>query len=164
VEIVDPNSHHTFFANPVIIYANCYLCYCELDFSLLNHLGHWRMSLGKTPHWLHVSLRLFVLQLCNSYFYLPFYNFRKSSDPDGDWWELWDDKTNLPYYYHTHTCATEWTKPMDKQVVSLIKIQVIRKSEDSFLFAACILILTLSSLLFLWFYSPLQCSPNACLS
>ncbi|ORZ15334.1 hypothetical protein BCR42DRAFT_416883 [Absidia repens] len=78
VEIVDPNSNHTFFANPTT--GECL----------------WEK---------------------------PLTGSMKCSDPEGDWWELWDDKTNLPYYYHTQTCATEWTKPVDKQVVPLIKIQ-----------------------------------------
>lgn len=51
-------------------------------------------------------------------------NNRKTNDPEGEWWELWDDTTNLPYYYHTKTCITEWDKPIDKHVISLVKIQV----------------------------------------
>ncbi|SAM00121.1 hypothetical protein [Absidia glauca] len=89
VEIIDPNSSHTFFANPV----------CPEQ----NHLH--RAMTGEC---------LWEKPLTGS---------MKCSDPEGDWWELWDDKTNLPYYYHTRTCATEWTKPVDKQVVPLIKIQ-----------------------------------------
>ncbi|KAI8340000.1 hypothetical protein BC941DRAFT_419153 [Chlamydoabsidia padenii] len=78
VEIIDPNSSHTFFANPTT--GECL----------------WEK---------------------------PLTGSMKRSDPEGDWWELWDDKTNLPYYYHTQTCATEWAKPVDKQVLPLIKIQ-----------------------------------------
>ncbi|KAI8388521.1 uncharacterized protein BYT42DRAFT_237779 [Radiomyces spectabilis] len=44
-------------------------------------------------------------------------------DPEGDWWELWDDKHQLPYYYNTGTCATEWTQPSEEHIISLIKIQ-----------------------------------------
>lgn len=129
VEIVDPNSHHTFFANPVIIQAACYAT-VNLTFSLFSsqssrQLGNvFGKNLSQAPcksaFVCHSSPQLLFLSSVDDGSY-----FRKSSDPDGDWWELWDDKTNLPYYYHTHTCATEWTKPMDKQVVSLIKIQVI---------------------------------------
>ncbi|KAI8081778.1 uncharacterized protein BX664DRAFT_380722 [Halteromyces radiatus] len=78
VEIVDPNSNHTFFANPTT--GECL----------------WEK---------------------------PLTGSMKMTDPEGDWWELWDEKTNLPYYYHTQTCVTEWTKPVDKHVVPLIKIQ-----------------------------------------
>ncbi|ORX62916.1 hypothetical protein DM01DRAFT_1331024 [Hesseltinella vesiculosa] len=53
----------------------------------------------------------------------PIKGTTRSSSPGGDWWELWDDKHNLPYYYHTGSGVTEWTKPNDVVVLPLIKIQ-----------------------------------------
>ncbi|KAI7859106.1 hypothetical protein BDC45DRAFT_255717 [Circinella umbellata] len=47
----------------------------------------------------------------------------KPIDPEGEWWELWDDKNELPYYYHTLSGQTHWIQPADKPVISLIKIQ-----------------------------------------
>ncbi|KAG0243294.1 hypothetical protein BGW41_002479 [Actinomortierella wolfii] len=44
--------------------------------------------------------------------------------PAGDWWELFDDVHNLPYYYNTKTGQTEWERPHDgRQIISLIAIQ-----------------------------------------
>ncbi|KAI8061754.1 hypothetical protein BC940DRAFT_370513 [Gongronella butleri] len=53
----------------------------------------------------------------------PLQGTTRASSPGGDWWELWDDKHNLPYYYHTGSGVTEWTKPKDALIVPLIKIQ-----------------------------------------
>ncbi|KAI9493892.1 hypothetical protein BDB00DRAFT_821151 [Zychaea mexicana] len=47
----------------------------------------------------------------------------KPFDPEGEWWELWDDKNQIPYYYHTLSGQTHWTQPAEKPVISLIKIQ-----------------------------------------
>ncbi|KAI9266631.1 hypothetical protein BDA99DRAFT_480334 [Phascolomyces articulosus] len=47
----------------------------------------------------------------------------KPIDPKGEWWELWDDKNELPYYYNTLSGQTNWIQPADKPVISLIKIQ-----------------------------------------
>ncbi|KAI8138329.1 hypothetical protein BJV82DRAFT_631889 [Fennellomyces sp. T-0311] len=47
----------------------------------------------------------------------------KPRNPEGDWWELWDDKNSLPYYYHTEHGLTQWNKPIDQPVISLVKIQ-----------------------------------------
>ncbi|KAI8139231.1 hypothetical protein BJV82DRAFT_255614 [Fennellomyces sp. T-0311] len=47
----------------------------------------------------------------------------KPTDPEGEWWELWDDTNQLPYYHHTLSGQTHWIQPADKPVVSLIKIQ-----------------------------------------
>ncbi|KAI7856711.1 hypothetical protein BDC45DRAFT_502115 [Circinella umbellata] len=49
----------------------------------------------------------------------------KPPNPNGDWWELWDDKNQLPYYYHTELNLTQWNKP-EEDVVSLVKIQQVR--------------------------------------
>ncbi|CAO3608897.1 unnamed protein product [Cunninghamella blakesleeana] len=78
VEIIDPNSNNSFFANPTT--GECL----------------WEKPTTGTM---------------------------KTNDPEGEWWELWDDSTNLPYYYHTKTCVTEWDRPIDKHIISLVKIQ-----------------------------------------
>ncbi|KAF8309422.1 hypothetical protein DL93DRAFT_2036773, partial [Clavulina sp. PMI_390] len=29
----------------------------------------------------------------------------------GEWWELTDEARDIPYYYHTKTKETQWTRP-----------------------------------------------------
>ncbi|KAF9113983.1 hypothetical protein BGX27_000376 [Mortierella sp. AM989] len=44
--------------------------------------------------------------------------------PAGEWWELFDDVHNLPYYYNTKTGQTEWERPQDSTtIISLTAIQ-----------------------------------------
>ena len=31
--------------------------------------------------------------------------------PDGEWWEMTDESTGVPYYYHTKTGETVWERP-----------------------------------------------------
>ncbi|KAI8997075.1 hypothetical protein BDB01DRAFT_769721 [Pilobolus umbonatus] len=47
----------------------------------------------------------------------------KYSNPEGDWWELWDEKHNLPYYYNTRANTSNWTQPTDANVTSLTQIK-----------------------------------------
>ncbi|CAG8561530.1 10944_t:CDS:10 [Dentiscutata erythropus] len=44
-------------------------------------------------------------------------------DPTGEWWELWDDNHQLPYYYHTASGQTEWIRPETGTIIPLTKIQ-----------------------------------------
>ncbi|CAG8558110.1 3804_t:CDS:2, partial [Scutellospora calospora] len=44
-------------------------------------------------------------------------------DPTGEWWELWDDNHQLPYYYHTTSGQTEWIRPEFGTIIPLTKIQ-----------------------------------------
>ncbi|KAF9584293.1 hypothetical protein BGW38_006958, partial [Lunasporangiospora selenospora] len=45
-------------------------------------------------------------------------------DPAGEWWELFDDVHNLPYYHNTKTGQTEWERPQDSSnIISLTAIQ-----------------------------------------
>ncbi|RIB02959.1 hypothetical protein C2G38_2255281 [Gigaspora rosea] len=44
-------------------------------------------------------------------------------DPTGEWWELWDDNHQLPYYYHTISGQTEWARPDSGTIIPLTKIQ-----------------------------------------
>ncbi|KAG0007853.1 hypothetical protein BGZ80_004153, partial [Entomortierella chlamydospora] len=45
-------------------------------------------------------------------------------NPAGEWWELFDDVHNLPYYYNTKTGQTEWERPQDStNIISLTVIQ-----------------------------------------
>ncbi|EPQ27190.1 uncharacterized protein PFL1_05113 [Pseudozyma flocculosa PF-1] len=32
-------------------------------------------------------------------------------NPDGEWWELYDEERGLPYYYHTQTAKSAWVRP-----------------------------------------------------
>ncbi|RCH91749.1 hypothetical protein CU098_003922 [Rhizopus stolonifer] len=41
-----------------------------------------------------------------------------------DWWELWDEKNKLPYYYHTRANTSNWIKPTDAHVISLLHIKL----------------------------------------
>ncbi|KAJ2227940.1 hypothetical protein IWW45_006811 [Coemansia sp. RSA 485] len=38
-------------------------------------------------------------------------------DPNGEWWELIDEETSVPYYYNSTTGATEWDPPESATVV-----------------------------------------------
>jgi hypothetical protein len=41
----------------------------------------------------------------------------------GEWWELLDEARDIPYYYHTKTKETQWTRP-EGFVIPLNIIQV----------------------------------------
>ena len=41
----------------------------------------------------------------------------------GEWWELEDEARGVPYYYHTKSGETQWTKP-EGFVIPLGIIQV----------------------------------------
>lgn len=43
----------------------------------------------------------------------------------GEWWELLDEARDIPYYYHTKTKETQWTRP-EGFVIPLNIIQVRR--------------------------------------
>lgn len=45
-------------------------------------------------------------------------------DEEGEWWELFDEKYKLPYYYHTLSQKTDWARPTKGTVIPLITIQV----------------------------------------
>lgn len=60
--------------------------------------------------------------VCN-YILILFSSQRQN--PAGEWWELFDEAHNLPYYYNTKSGQTEWEKPQDgANVISLCAIQV----------------------------------------
>ncbi|RUS18343.1 hypothetical protein BC937DRAFT_88864 [Endogone sp. FLAS-F59071] len=61
----------------------------------------------------------------------------KPRDPNGEWWELWDDNHKLPYYYHTTSGQTEWLRPENGTVLPLVKIQVGYLTEASLLGVPC---------------------------
>ncbi|KAI0074739.1 hypothetical protein K474DRAFT_1709623 [Panus rudis PR-1116 ss-1] len=41
----------------------------------------------------------------------PVGHFLLPPSPDGEWWEMIDDQTGLPYYYHTKSGETVWERP-----------------------------------------------------
>ena len=51
-------------------------------------------------------------------------NARLPPSPDGEWWEMTDESTGLPYYYHTKTGETVWERPTDAFVIPLNVLQV----------------------------------------
>lgn len=52
--------------------------------------------------------------------YLP---LRMPPSDAGEWWELLDEARDIPYYYHTKTKETQWTRP-EGFVIPLNIIQV----------------------------------------
>jgi hypothetical protein len=48
----------------------------------------------------------------------------KERNPEGEWWELFDEKNNLPYFYNIETAKTEWTRPTVGTVIKLSSFQV----------------------------------------
>lgn len=50
------------------------------------------------------------------------YDYSKPSDPNGEWWELWDDANDMPYYYHTTSGQAHWNQPADTPVISLTNV------------------------------------------
>ncbi|KAJ1981639.1 hypothetical protein H4R35_000638 [Dimargaris xerosporica] len=47
----------------------------------------------------------------------------KPTSPDGEWWELMDEERGIPFYYHSQTGNTVWTKPAQAEVISLTLLQ-----------------------------------------
>ncbi|KAN0062875.1 hypothetical protein ACQY0O_004696 [Thecaphora frezii] len=43
-------------------------------------------------------------------------------NPDGEWWELYDEEKSIPYYYHTQTAKSVWVRP-EGFVIPLTVIQ-----------------------------------------
>ena len=48
---------------------------------------------------------------------------RLPPSPDGEWWEMIDEVSGLPYYYQTKTGETVWERP-DAFVIPLGILQV----------------------------------------
>jgi hypothetical protein len=42
---------------------------------------------------------------------------------EGEWWELQDESRSLPYYYHTRTGETSWTRPKGAFIIPLGIVQ-----------------------------------------
>jgi len=59
---------------------------------------------------------------------LPPNTIEMKRDVENEWWELFDDQHQLPYYYKTTTGETEWTKPKEGTVIGLRIIQVYQAS------------------------------------
>ncbi|KAK9767399.1 hypothetical protein K7432_002844 [Basidiobolus ranarum] len=45
------------------------------------------------------------------------------NDPNGEWWELYDEQNDLNYYYNTLSCQTEWIRPEVGLIIPLAAIQ-----------------------------------------
>lgn len=43
---------------------------------------------------------------------------------EGEWWEMVDEESGLPYYYHTKTGETVWERPAQAFVIPLRVLQV----------------------------------------
>lgn len=50
---------------------------------------------------------------------------------DGEWWEMMDEQSGLPYYYHTKTGETVWERPPQAFVIPLRVLQVRSRSSYS---------------------------------
>lgn len=57
----------------------------------------------------------------------------KPRSPGGEWWELFDVKNELPYYYNTETKATVWARPKQGLIIPLAKIQTSALGSKAFL-------------------------------
>ena len=49
--------------------------------------------------------------------------YRLPANENGEWWEIIDESTGVPYYYHTKSGETVWEKP-DGFVIPLSVLQV----------------------------------------
>ena len=56
--------------------------------------------------------------------YPPLFLSSKERDSEGEWWELFDEKNQLPYYYNIESSKTEWSKPSSGTVIRLSSLQV----------------------------------------
>ena len=45
-------------------------------------------------------------------------------NPDGEWWEMEDTSTGLPYYYNTASKETVWERPENATIIPLQAVQV----------------------------------------
>lgn len=59
--------------------------------------------------------------------------FIKPREPGGEWWELFDVKNELPYYYNTETKATVWARPKQGLIIPLAKIQTSTLGSKAFI-------------------------------
>lgn len=48
---------------------------------------------------------------------------RLPPSPEGEWWEMIDESSGLPYYYHTKTGETVWERP-EAFIIPLNVLQV----------------------------------------
>jgi hypothetical protein len=55
---------------------------------------------------------------------LPPHTIEMKRDLQNEWWELFDETHQLPYYYKTSTGETEWSRPKGGEVIGLRIIQV----------------------------------------
>jgi hypothetical protein len=46
-------------------------------------------------------------------------------DPNGEWWELFDETHRLPYYYNTKTGVTDWVRPHQGTIIPLRALQAL---------------------------------------
>lgn len=52
---------------------------------------------------------------------------RLPPSPDGEWWEMTDEASGMPYYYHTKTGDTVWDRPQ----AFVIPLGVLQVRQDS---------------------------------
>ena len=98
----------------------------------LSSSDDWGMRMGETQNRDHVRItylnRFPIAGLFQRNWSelntIALYISRKTEDPEGDWWELWDENNKLPYYYNTLSGTTEWFRPENKTIIPLMKIQV----------------------------------------
>lgn len=96
----------------------------ETDASVILCMSrHRRGQLGST------SWELLVSSCCRTFDAAVNCQRRLPPNPEGEWWEMIDESSGIPYYYHTKSGETVWERP-DAFVIPLGILQV-RRSRPS---------------------------------
>lgn len=82
----------------------------------------WRRQLGPPCGTFRVRRCLDIYHITNSRL-IRVFSCRMPPSEAGEWWELFDEARDIPYYYHTKTKETQWTRP-EGFVIPLNIIQV----------------------------------------
>ncbi|KAI0027658.1 hypothetical protein K488DRAFT_60764 [Vararia minispora EC-137] len=56
----------------------------------------------------------------------PIGNFVLPPNDDGEWWEITDEASGVPYYYHTKSGETVWEKPTGFVIpLSVLQVRIL---------------------------------------
>ncbi|KAG5457919.1 MAG: hypothetical protein BJ554DRAFT_1958 [Olpidium bornovanus] len=128
IEITDPQTQLTFYADPV-----------EWNRAVGRRGGAYQFRLvdlapaAFTYHCRHSNIPCSFCRearferpwrsLKRSYYSATVCEARRRKDPAGEWWELYDDNHKLPYYYNANSGQTEWLRPTTGSIIPLALIQ-----------------------------------------